>query len=223
MKNETYLVELNKFANDIYPKTEEEATAERIIRFSTARALWLWHSLNVMETIVEGKVDEKWLRTLEAMQGEYDKRVLLSALMKVAPAKADEVARDSWLAADADDSCGEWLWEWAIESDIPVSPESLDGKTQAEAKAEMVQERANWAKRESNTEKVMGGLQRHYALLSEGVDIDWITTTIEKEMELALEDVRSGLNYLYTEGAIEPVQLEGVRCVRWAREVDDKS
>ncbi len=214
---DTYLDELNKFCNDIYPDSEEEATAERMIRHSTARALWLMHSLDLGNYDRERMMTLEWARTLGEMQKEYDWRFALVALNEIDPAKADEVARDSWLAAATGDSYGEWLWELAIESDIPVPPDTLDGKTQAEVKAEMMEA----ARREAALELDAQEVRTVFMWLALGESLtpdDAAKVMADKSAGWDEQRSKVALNHAYFLGYLEVEEIDGERRVRLAHQ-----
>ncbi len=55
----------------------------------------------------------RYRENVARFQYAHDLYLALDALREVDPAKADEVAHRTVLAAVAGDSYGEWLWEWA--------------------------------------------------------------------------------------------------------------
>lgn len=52
------------------------------------------------------------------MIAAHDRYVLLRALHGLSVEVADQAAHDIWLAAEAGDSYGEWVWQWCEEEGL---------------------------------------------------------------------------------------------------------
>ena len=57
----------------------------------------------------------RWGLNSSEMIAGHDRYLLLEAIRELDPAKADEIAERIIVAAEAGDSYGEWLWQWATE------------------------------------------------------------------------------------------------------------
>lgn len=64
----------------------------------------------------------------------HDEHLLLSALREADPAKADEIADRLIVSAEAGDSYGEWLWQWATESGLDA--QAIDDEARANLTAQ---------------------------------------------------------------------------------------
>jgi hypothetical protein len=65
----------------------------------------------------------------------HDKYLLLRTLADLDPMKADELAEQMWRAADAGDSYGELLWEWAEDRGLEAEAIHAHGKGAGEDQA----------------------------------------------------------------------------------------
>lgn len=111
-------------------------TAAELIHYAVEWGSWLnglaWGYVEA-GAFNEGEV-EKLLRYSKAssqMQHMFDMALLLKALVEHAPAQANEAAGELWSAADAGDSYGEWLWEWARDEGLDGDALYDDGKATA--------------------------------------------------------------------------------------------
>jgi hypothetical protein len=133
-----YIVRLNRHTNGHWPSRPEDATADAMIKVSIGIALARLEAMDADDMFGDDATKESkalHFAQLTAMQGWYQTVVALKALVAVDTVKANAVAYDIWSAADAGDSYGEWLWQWAVENDIPVHPDTLGNQTQEQAKA----------------------------------------------------------------------------------------
>ncbi len=98
-----------------YPRTEQEATADRIARSMVRSGL---HYANKVDELV-GRDDDHgralFVLSIKVLVGEYGIASLLRAFRAAAPEAADAAARDLYNAWEAGDAVHEWLHEWAEE------------------------------------------------------------------------------------------------------------
>lgn len=117
-----------------WPSTKP--TAADLIHYAVGWGNWLnglaWGHID--GGAFEPDAGEKLLRYSKAssqMQHMFDMALLLKALVEHAPGQADAVAAELWSAADAGDSYGEWLWEWARAEGLDGDALYADGKAAA--------------------------------------------------------------------------------------------
>lgn len=63
------------------------------------------------------------------MIADHDRYLLLDALNARDPRRADELARAMWMAADAGDSYGEWIYDWCKAEGL--DPEAIRAECEA--------------------------------------------------------------------------------------------
>lgn len=102
-----------------WPKTPP--TADDMIRYCAA--LGLYQSAQAVDLVGvtrgQGALGAARLRlNAEQVIANFDRIRLLRALTAVDPEMADAEASNMWLAAQAGDSYGEMLWEWADEAGL---------------------------------------------------------------------------------------------------------
>jgi hypothetical protein len=97
------------------PAANVPKDAETLLRHAAARGCAL---ASIGVDMVGDTTPEGMLRHIlncVRTQSSFDTVVLLRALRELDPSKADEVAQELILAAEAGDSYGEWLWQWCDE------------------------------------------------------------------------------------------------------------
>lgn len=98
---------------DTWPQTAEDATAGAILRHLAITAQRV--HLTIEAAGPDAALPAGWMAAATLVHGF---RQTLAALRAIDERRADEVARDWWLACEAGDSFGEWAWEWCALTDI---------------------------------------------------------------------------------------------------------
>jgi hypothetical protein len=136
VSNSQWFEQLNQYEPTTWPTKERDVTAQRMLTYSIAHSYRQLEAMIAPAEAMSGDETKRrlYLTQISSMQGWYHTAQALRTFMKVAPQEAERYAKDIWLAAEAGDSYGEFLWEWAIENDVPVPTDTLGGKTQSERK-----------------------------------------------------------------------------------------
>lgn len=105
-----------------YPTREEDVTAD--VMASHFAAFALMHQALVLNHLDFDKDHADYMKSVGHAVSYYGLASLLRQVIEHAGAvKADEVAKDLWLAWEDGSSVGEWCWEWLTESGI--DPEAV--------------------------------------------------------------------------------------------------
>lgn len=111
----------------LWPRTAAEATADAMIRFHAAQGLYAsTRSLRLVHDRTELGMT-RWFLNFEQLAGAFDRVRALRVVKAAAAGVADDVARDWWLAADAGDSYGEMLYDWAKAAGLDVQSIAPNG------------------------------------------------------------------------------------------------
>lgn len=99
-----------------WPKSEPGAVG--LMRYAAAEGMWLLGRSRGLSSIKPYDTDtaRMHMTAIVMMQHWHDVHVALHALRDLDQAKADEVANFVWVAAEAGDSYGEWLWSWSTKA-----------------------------------------------------------------------------------------------------------
>lgn len=127
-----------------YPTSEEEVTAEAMIKHWLAFAQMHQHRLHhILATD-----DPRWMESIGHITSYYGMARLLRELVKHAGVDvADAAARELWLDWEAGDSVGEWTWEWLVE--YGIDPEAVNRVTQEAHDRREAEERDKAGRRET--------------------------------------------------------------------------
>ena len=106
--------------NDVapYPRTEQDATADALARNLTVVAQMNWRRM------LDTEKAEDTRAATNLMVNLFGIVKVLKALQAVAPATADEVARDLWSDWEDGGAVGEWLHSWL--RDFGIDPEQVN-------------------------------------------------------------------------------------------------
>lgn len=90
----------------------ETPTMADVVRF--------WAGLGTAQASISVDLvhDPRWRLNCETVQHAHDVVFLLAELAAVDLGRAERAAHRIWLAAEAGDSYGEWLWQWATEAGL---------------------------------------------------------------------------------------------------------
>lgn len=104
-----------------WPKTEPTATD--LLDYLAGRGTWcnaaMWPAMKVDRDLSD--------RLMHQVISAHDGYLLLDALNEIDADKANEVAALIWQAAEAGDSYGECLWEWAEKRGLDPDAITEDG------------------------------------------------------------------------------------------------
>lgn len=98
-------------------------TADELIRYAVGRAMWLGGCASAYVDAGMFERDDETLRhwhlnAVTQMIHLHDIALLLREMKVMDGPRADRAAEWIWTAAEAGDSYGEWLWQWASESGL---------------------------------------------------------------------------------------------------------
>lgn len=105
---------------DVYKWPTRTPTADEMIRYTLSAGLSASAvAVDVHRTFTDAAADLAYqILVSQRIICAHDTYLLLTALAEVAPERADELAAQMWHAAEAGDSYGEWLYQWAVEAGL---------------------------------------------------------------------------------------------------------
>ena len=128
-------------ASPIVPWPRSAPSADELIRYSICRGLWCYAAS--WRAIDDGAFDDRdseaasrYSLLTHQMIHNHDTVVSLKAMQQVDPRLADDLAARLWTAADAGDSYGEWLWQWAEEAGLDAEAIHQAGTNSAPPRTE---------------------------------------------------------------------------------------
>lgn len=103
--------------------------AEAVMRYFAAEGLHrAARSIDLLPDLGDQVGEYRYFLNVERLQHSHDLYLALDALRQLDPAKADEIADRTTLAAVAGDSYHEWLWQWADDHGLDADGISAESR-----------------------------------------------------------------------------------------------